>query len=236
MRLETEHKRQPDAKTEELLNRYLNKAVAVSRNKDRNDAAAALDDFNFWHEGFEVLRAVPDTSKATIDQMAEDLEKKETSFAKKTKIQYLSDANHPISEKQARQIVEGSFATGVISAMTAVTSSNMVVACAGIAAACMAVPVGKGIMSKVFKTKTPEEKMKLEEYAELKHRQVALKMLKRLIKDDPEFSYKFDLERKKKDEEKRIRDEQKKLRDAAKPKNQAVEKIKQKLFGKRAGR
>ena len=222
MRLETEHKRQPDAKTEELLNRYLNKAVAVSRNKDRNDAAAALDDFNFWHEGFEVLRAVPDTSKATIDQMAEDLEKKETSFAKKTKIQYLSDANHPISEKQARQIVEGSFATGVISAMTAVTSSNMVVACAGIAAACMAVPVGKG--------------MKLEEYAELKHRQVALKMLKRLIKDDPEFSYKFDLERKKKDEEKRIRDEQKKLRDAAKPKNQAVEKIKQKLFGKRAGR
>ena len=107
---------------------------------------------------------------------------------------------------------------------------------AGIAAACTAVPVGKGIMSKVLKAKTPEEKLKIEEYAEIKHRQVALKMLKRLIKDVPDFSYKFDLEQKKKDEEKRIRDEQKKLRDAAKPKNPAVEKIKSFLFSKQTAR
>jgi len=236
MRLESNQDHRPDEKTRELLNRYLNKAVAISRDKDRNDAAAALDDFNFWHEGFEVLKAVPDTSEPAIDLMAKDLKEKEASFDRRTKMQYLSDAGRPISEKQARQIVEGTFATGVVSAMTAVTSSNMVVACAGIAAACTAVPVGKGIMSKVLKAKKPEEKLKIEEYAEIKHRQVALKMLKRLIKDVPDFSYKFDLEQKKKDEEKRIRDEQKKLRDAAKPKNPAVEKIKSFLFSKQTAR
>lgn len=240
MKLESEQNRQPDAKTRELLDQYLNKAVTVSRNKDRYDASAALDDFNFWHEGFVVLRAVPDTAKATIDQMDKNLKKKEAAFETKTKMRYLSDADKPISEFQARRIVEGTAATGLISAMTAVTSSNIVVACAGIAGACMAVPVGKGIMSKVLKTKTPEEKMQLAEYADIKHQQIALKMLKRLIKDDPDFARKFDLEGKKKEEEKKRLAEEKKLRDAAKPKNQTVEKFKQKvsaaLFNKQTGR
>ena len=240
MRLESDQNRQPDAKTREILGQYLNKAVALSKNKDKKDAADALDDLNFWHEGFEVLKAVPDTAESTIDRMAKDLKEKETSYDRKTKIRYLSDADKPISEFQARRITEATFATGFISAMTAFSSSNIIPVCAGITGACLAVPVGKGIIAKALKTKTPEEKLKLEEFAEIKHRQIALKMLKRLIKDVPDFSRKFDLEGKKKEEEKKRIAEEKKLRDAAKPKNPTVEKIKQKvsavLFNKQAGR
>ncbi len=236
MRLESNQDRQPDEKTRDLLGQYLNKAVALSKGKDRKEAADALDDLNFWHEGFEVLRAVPDTAESTIDQMTKDLKTKETAYDKKTKIRYLSDADKPVSEFQARRITEATFATGFISAMTAFSSSNIIVACTGISGACLAIPVGKGIIAKAMKTKTPEEKMKLEEFAEIKHRQIALKMLKKLIKDVPDFSHKFDLEGKKREAEQKRLAEEKKLRDAAKPKNPAVEKIKQFLFNKQAAR
>ena len=236
MRLESNQERKPDEKTRELLGQYLNKAVALSKGKDRKGAADALDDLNFWHEGFEVLKAVPDTAESTIDQMAKDLKTKETAYDGKTKVRYLSDADQPVSEFTARRITEAAFVTGFISAMTTVSSSNIIPACAGIAGACLAVPVGKGIIAKAMKTKTPEEKMKLEEFAEIKHRQIALKMLKKLIRDVPDFTHKFDLEGKKKEAEQKRLAEEKRLRDAAKPKNQTVEKIKSFLLNKNAGR
>ena len=196
----TAEKKEENAVTE-LLNAYLEKAVAVSACHKRTDANGLIRECyeRLIKEGVgeeDLLKAAGEKEKALKEQASK--------FSLQAKLNYLTNADRKKEEIKGENIVFNGMGGAFIG--VAVTMGTMMASMAGNqaangfvsaglsslgstimgpAVAAMAAYVGvktlKNVPKVLLKSKNAEEKKTADEYADIKHAQFALKVLRKAI-------------------------------------------------------
>ena len=161
--------------TRKLLSSYLDGAVALSAGKTRAESKRVIKDYfekadKGGLSGAEAATAVREKEKA--------LKEKAASYDLKTKVNYLSDADTaPLKESKITEAVAAAWTFSALFANSGAVAATVF----GTLSYCTVKGVAKEIAKDVTESKTDAEKKNAGEYADVKHAQLALKLLKREI-------------------------------------------------------
>lgn len=166
--------------TKDLLQSYLKGAVALTAGKTKTEAKRLIAEYqkNADKEALmgsaEALDIVREQEKALKDRAS--------GYGLKTKMNYVSDADIP----DVSDVVAGGMAAvaTVSLAPVVVADPNTLGATLFVAtSAYMATKAGKLLAAEMSASKTPEQKKNAQDYADVKHAQLALKLLKKEIEE-----------------------------------------------------
>ena len=183
-----------------FLDSYLKGAVALTAGAKRARAGALMQEF--YNKVDKKGLSENDLLKASAEKEAE-LKKQASKFGMKTKLNYMTDADHrsfnfgdviETSAKTACAAVAG----GICGVMAGMASTAMSVAnTAAVSGKAMATGAAIGVFlpvagvaltkatklvtAQLTKSKTAEEKKNAEDYAAIKHAQLALKIMRKMI-------------------------------------------------------
>jgi len=162
----------------QLLNAYLDKAVVLTAGKSKSEAKRLIEEYHhnadkkLLTQAADTLDIVKDKEKALKDGASR--------FGLKTKINYASDAD----VGSLSEIVTTGMAGVAMAAMAPVAAGDPSVLSGTMLAALTgytSLRVGKLAAAGLTASKTPEEKKQASDYADVKHAQLALKLLKKEI-------------------------------------------------------
>ncbi|MBO4644420.1 MAG: hypothetical protein J5716_07430 [Alphaproteobacteria bacterium] len=168
------------SETRDLLNAYLKDAVSLTQGKTKKEAKQILEDY-FEKADTEALMKAPDALDA-VKAEEKDLKGKVADANLKTKINYATDANQTdTTHHNAGGGLAFVLSTLYIPTMTHDPSSTAKAIFAVTAgyAALRIVQNSKKLVADIAKSRTAEERISARDYADAKHAQLALKMLKK---------------------------------------------------------
>ena len=158
-----------------LLSVYLNKAVALSAGRSKAEAKRQI---GYYFDSADKKSLTGEGALKAVSEKEKALSEKAAKFALKTKLNYASDAD----------VTGLSDATAAgVAAMTAtmllpVADGNVISAALFSFATCCAVKrIAKTVTADLSSSKTDAEKKSAKDYADIKHAQLALKLLKKEI-------------------------------------------------------
>ena len=162
--------------TRTLLRAYLQDAIVLTKDKSKGEAKRALKDY-FEKADKKALLEAPDALDV-VKAKEKKLKDKAASASLKTKANYISDADVANLSDIVAMGMSAVAATMVVplAANDPNALSATIVAATGAYAISQ---VGKQVLGEFSASKTPEEKKSARDYANVKHAQLALKMLKK---------------------------------------------------------
>lgn len=168
-----------DASVKKMLEEYLSKAVAVSHQKTKAEAKESLRDNLKTTDMAPFAKNAPEALNVIEDKQKE-LKKEMSRYGLREKVNYMSDADVAgVSDVMAAGIA--STATMMLGTV-AVSDPNTLSATLMTAALGYSMAKGaKAVAAVATESKTPEQKAAAEGYAQAKHCQLALKMLKKEV-------------------------------------------------------
>ena len=158
-----------------LLSSYLDGAVALSSGKTKAEAKRAIKDYfekadKEGLSGKDALKTVQEKEKA--------LKENASKFDLKTKVNYLSDADTaPLKESKITEAVAAAWTFSALFANSNAAAATVF----GTLSYFTAKGIAKEVAKDVTASKTDAERKSAGEYADIKHAQLALKLLKRDI-------------------------------------------------------
>ena len=158
-----------------LLSSYLDGAVALTAGKTKAESKRVIKDYfekadKKGLSGAEAAAAVAEKEKA--------LKEKAAAYDLKTKVNYLSDADTaPLKESKITEAVAAAWTFSALFANSGTVAATVF----GTLSYCTVKGVAKEIAKDVTESKTDAEKKNAGDYADIKHAQLALKLLKREI-------------------------------------------------------
>ena len=164
--------------TRKLLRAYLENAVVLTKGKSKSDAKHALQDYFEKADKKDLLNA-PDALDV-VKAKEEKLKDKAASASLKTKVNYVSDADIA----SVSDVVAGGMAAVATVSLAPIVANDPSTLGATLfvaTTAYMAAKAGKLAAAEMSASKTPEEEKSARDYANVKHAQLALKMLKKEI-------------------------------------------------------
>ena len=165
-----------------LLQAYLNGAVALTAGKPKAEAKRIIEDYYKNSDFLKRTRGLPAESKMGILNKKEaELKETASSYPLKTKVNYASDADFDnIGDVLAGGLlaVATPMLAHVVSQDPSTLGATMFVA----TAAYMTAKAGKMAAAELSASKNDEEKKNAQSYADIKHAQLALKLLKKELK------------------------------------------------------
>ena len=190
---------------QKFLDSYLKGAVALTAGAKKARASSLMEDF--YNKADKKGLSENDLLKASDEKQAE-LKKQAASFSLKTKLNYATDADHrsigsdEVVETFAKTacaavaggicgMMAGMASAAMSVANTAATSGKAMATGAAIGAALPAAGVaiakaGKFVTAQLTKSRTEEDKKNAEDYAAIKHAQLALKVMRNVITSSEE--------------------------------------------------
>ena len=169
-----------DLPTKALLDTYLKGAVAISSGKTQSDAANAIKKYQKEADKKQLFAAPNLMNK--IEDQEKSLEEKASSFGVKTMLNYALNADVGDLSNVISLGMSG-VATSLLLPIVAQDVNALSVTLLAASAASVVVRGGKVVASEFVASKTPEEKKKVLDYTDIMHTRLALKMLKREIKE-----------------------------------------------------
>ena len=164
--------------TNKLLSSYLERAVALTSGKSKSEAKRLIAEYHKDADKKSLMQA-PDALK-TVKAKEADLKDRAAEFGFKTKLNYVSDADIP----NVSDVVAGGMAavaTVSLASVVAADPSTLGATLFMATTAYMTAKAGKLMAAEISASKTPEQKKSAQDYADVKHAQLALKLLKKEI-------------------------------------------------------
>ncbi|MBR1945441.1 MAG: hypothetical protein IJ846_04020 [Alphaproteobacteria bacterium] len=164
--------------TRKLLRAYLENAIVLTKGKSKSEAKHALEDYFEKADKKDLLEA-PDALDV-VKAKEKRLKDKAANASLKTKVNYASDADIG----NVSDVVAGGMAavaTVTVAPIVANDPNTLGATLFVATTAYMAAKAGKLMAAEMSASKTPEEKKSARDYANVKHAQLALKMLKKEI-------------------------------------------------------
>ena len=161
--------------TRKLLSSYLDGAVALTSGKTKAESKRLINDYVAKTDrdgltGTDALNAVREKEKA--------LKENASKYDLKTKVNYLSDADTaPLKESKITEAVAAAWTFSALFANSGTVAATVF----GTLSYCTVKGVAKEIAKDVTESKTDAERKNAGDYADIKHAQLALKLLKREI-------------------------------------------------------
>lgn len=161
-----------------LLASYLEGAVALTSGKTKAEAKRLVAEYH-KNADKQALAQSPD-ALAVIKDKEKALKDKTSEFGLKTKLNYASDADIP---NVSDVIASGMAAVATVSLAPIVSADHSTLGATLFVAtaAYMTAKAGKLMAAEISASKTPEQKKSAQDYADVKHAQLALKLLKKEI-------------------------------------------------------
>ena len=159
----------------QLLSSYLDGAVALTSGKTRAESKRLIKDYvaetgKDGLSGADALKAVKEKEKA--------LKENASKFDLKTKVNYLSDADTaPLKESKITEAVAAAWTFSALFANSGTVAATVF----GTLSYYTVKGIAKEVAKDVTESKTDAEKKNAGSYADIKHAQLALKLLKRDI-------------------------------------------------------
>lgn len=165
-----------------LLQAYLDGAVALTEGKPKSEAKRMIEEYHKKSDLLEKTQGLLAEFKMDVFNKKEtELKKKASPYSLKTKVNYASDADF---DNFGDVLAGGLLAVAtpmlahVISQDPSTLGATMFVA----TAAYMSAKAGKMIAADLSASKNDKEKKNAQSYADIKHAQLALKLLKKELK------------------------------------------------------
>jgi len=164
------------AATRKLLRAYLQNAIVLTKGKSKGEAKRILKDY-FEKADKKALLEASD-ALAVVQAKEKRLKDKASGASLKAKANYISDAdtaNFSDIVAMGMSAVATTMVLPLANQNPSMLSSTLVTALGAYAAT----QVGKQVLGHFSASKTPEEKRDAQSYANVKHAQLALKLLKK---------------------------------------------------------
>lgn len=167
-----------DTATRQMLQAYLDGALKLTSGKSKAEAERIVKDYHQKADS-QALKSAPDALDV-INAEEKSLKEKASSYPLKTKVNYASDADFEnIGDLLAGGLV--SVATPMLAHIVAQDPSTLGATMFAATASYMTLKVGKLALAELSASKNDEEKKNALAYADVKHAQLALKLLKKEI-------------------------------------------------------
>jgi len=170
------------AATNKLLRSYLEGAIALTKDKTKSESKQLIKDYFEKADKKELMGA--SDALAVVEAKEKRLKEKASSASFKTKVNYATDAD---KTDLSSQVIGGGIAfvaTALLAPVVANDPNALSATVLAATASYTAVKVAKGVKlmaAELSASKTPEEKRNAQNYANVKHAQLALKLLKKEI-------------------------------------------------------
>lgn len=167
-----------DTAARQMLKAYLDGALKLTAGKSKADAERIIKDYHQKADN-QALKSAPDALDA-VKTEEKSLKEKASSYPLKAKVNYASDADF----ENIGDLLAGSLAavaTPMLAHIVAQDPSTLGATMFVATASYMALKAGKLAAAELSASKNDEEKKNAQAYADVKHAQLALKLLKKEI-------------------------------------------------------
>ena len=167
-----------DMATRKMLRAYLQGAIRLTSGKNKAEAKKIIQEYHQQTDMSE-FKASPDALKV-VEAKEKSLKEKASAHSLRAKVNYASDADVP-NMSEVVSVGVASVATSMFGSVALADPNTLSATVMTAAVAYTAAKATKMVAATLSESKTPEQKKDAQTYANVKHAQLALKLLKKEI-------------------------------------------------------